>query len=98
MTVYQYRIAQFNSKHDTDMDAQFRQLVEEVGELAEALNREDSELLAEEIGDVVFVARSMAELEDIDVTEMVNQIAEENLEKDAETDGSKVTKSGLEDD
>lgn len=93
--VKQHTIARFNEKHDLSVDSQFRQLVEEMGELAEAVNREDVGELAEELADVVFVARSIAELEDINLTKQVNAVAEENLEKDESTDGAKVTKDGL---
>lgn len=89
----QYKIAQFNSKHDVTEDQQFKALVEEVGELSEALNRYETDTIAEELADVVFVARSLAELHDINIsTEVVDTITE-NLQKDTATDGSKVTKA-----
>jgi len=89
----QYKIAQFNSRHDITEDQQFKALVEEVGELAEALNRHrGDDAIAEELADVVFVARSLAELRDINITsELVETIAENN-KKDESTSGQKVTK------
>jgi len=93
--VKQSRIWKFNEKHGVTEDQQFKALVEELGELAEVLNRDaDDEAVAEELADVIFVARSLAELRDIDITATVNEVAAENLEKDTETDGQMVTKSG----
>lgn len=95
MNVEQYKIERFNGKHDIDEQSQFNCLVEEVGELAEAVN-EDAEKaeLAEELGDIIFVARSIGGMHDINMTAVVNQIAEDNLGKDSSTEGTKVTKSG----
>jgi NTP pyrophosphatase (non-canonical NTP hydrolase) len=89
----QYKIAQFNSRHDVTENQQFKALVEEVGELAETLNTEKGDdAVAEELADVIFVARSLAELRDINITsELVETIAE-NSEKDESVDGNKVTK------
>lgn len=95
-SVDQYRIAQFNDTHDVTEDAQFRQLVEEVGELAEAYNREvGDEGVGEELADVIFVARSLAELREINVTAMVSDVIDENAQKDTSKDGQKVTKDHL---
>jgi NTP pyrophosphatase (non-canonical NTP hydrolase) len=89
----QYKIAQFNSRHDVTEDQQFKALVEEVGELSEALNTEvGDDAVAEELADIIFVTRSLAELRDINITsELVETIAE-NSEKDESVDGNKVTK------
>jgi len=89
----QYEIAQFNERHGVTEDQQFKALVEEVGELSEALNTEaGDDAVAEELADVIFVARSIAELRDINITsELVETIAENN-DKDKSTDGQKVTK------
>ena len=89
----QYEIAQFNERHNVTEDQQFKALVEEVGELAEALNTEaGDDAVAEELADIKFVARSLAELRDINITsELVETIAE-NSEKDELKDGQKVTK------
>ena len=92
----QYKIAQFNNKHDVTEDAQFRQLVEELGELAEAYNREaGDEVVGEELADVIFVARPLAELREINVTGIVDDVIDVNLQKDTSTEGQKVTKDGL---
>ena len=92
----QYRIALFNDKHDVTEDAQFRQLVEELGELAEAYNREaGNEVVGEELADVIFVARSLAELREINVTAIVDDVIDENAQKDTSTEGQKVTKDHL---
>jgi len=112
----QYKIGQFNSKHDVTEDQQFKALVEEVeelrscyshrndsvknrevGELAEVYNRDTAdERVAEELADVLFVARSLAELRDINVTAHLNDVIAENNAKNSETDGQKVTKDTVE--
>lgn len=86
----------FNEKHGVDSDGQFRQLSEEVGELAEAINRDASDsAIVDECADVCFVARSIAilhdELDMMPPETAVRQKAEYNLRKSTETDGSKVT-------
>ncbi len=89
----QYKIAQFNNRHDVTEDQQFKALVEEVGELAEARNRaSNDDEVAEELADVIFVARSLAELRDINISSEVQSVIEENNAKNTQTDGSKVTK------
>lgn len=92
--VYQHKIALFNSRHDVTEAQQFKALVEELGELSEAYNTEaGDEAVAEELADVIFVARSLAEVRDIDITKHINGVTKENLEKDESTDGEKVNKS-----
>jgi len=127
--IRQDRIARFNDRHDVSSDQQFLMLIEELGELAEAVhdptlarycafkmsrlgdnaeytNREgfdidtdwdkpDETELAEELADIIFVARSLAEVHDINISARVNEVARENLEKDESSDGQKVTKKGL---
>lgn len=89
-------IKAFNDKHGLDTDGQFRQLAEEVGELAEAINRdEDVDSVVEECADVCFVARSIALLHD-DVSPGVPELAlesksEYNLYKSTDVEGTKVT-------
>ena len=90
----QAAIARFNSRHDVTEDQQFKALCEEVGELAEALNTSSERYeVAEEVADVIFVARSLTELRDINITHEVAAVTEENLAKDESTDGQKVTKA-----
>ena len=99
MRIRQGDIETFNGKHSVTEDQQFRALVEEVGELAEAYNRDaDDEAVAEELADVIFVARSLAGLRDINISTVVNETTAENLSKTTETDGDKVTKSGADGD
>ncbi len=94
MNVDQYKIDRFVETHGLSADHQFRVLAEEVGELAEALSRDaDDAHIAEEIADVIFVARSIASTRDINVTPRVNEVSEENLEKSTATEGDKVTKA-----
>jgi len=87
----QAAIARFNSRHDVTEDQQFKMLCEEVGELAEALNTDGD--VAEELADVIFVARSLAEIRDINITDEVADVTWENLDKDESTEGQKVTKA-----
>jgi len=90
----QAAIARFNNRHEVTEDQQFKMLCEEVGELAEALNTNGGQYdVAEELADVIFVARSLAELRDINITHEVHDVTQENLEKDESTEGQKVTKS-----
>lgn len=95
--VNQTTIYQFVEKHSVTEDQQIKALVEEVGELAEKYNTDSSDAeVAEELADVIFVARTLAELRDINISEEVNKVADENLKKNSETDGQKVTKSSVE--
>jgi len=88
-------IEKFVQKHGLTVDQQFKCLVEEVGEVAEALNTDArKEEVNEELADVMFVARTMTQLmgghghaqERLEITAL------ENLEKDTTTDGNKITK------
>ena len=100
MTTVDYNsdIEQFVEKHQPTVQQQFRCLVEEMGELSEALNENAGyEHIGEEIGDVIFVAHTLGVLHGIDVDMTVANIAAENLEKDTGTDGAKITKEGLDD-
>jgi len=49
--------------------------------------------IAEELADVIFVARSLAEIRDINITDEVHKVTQENLQKDESTMGQKVTKT-----
>ena len=94
--INQPAIARFNGKHNVTEDQQFKALIEEVGELSEVYNRDTTdERVAEELADVLFVCRSLAELRDIDIGKELNTVIEENIQKDESTDGEKVTKEGL---
>jgi NTP pyrophosphatase (non-canonical NTP hydrolase) len=92
--VRQDRISLFNQRHDVDEDSQFKQLMEEIGELAEALNRDaDDKEVAEELGDVVFVATSIADLRGLSIEGATESVTKTNLMKNLERDGNKITKS-----
>ena len=94
----EFLITRFVRKHDCTEDHQFNVLVEELGELAEARAREaGDEAVAEELADVLFVAHSIAAIRDIDIRGELHDVAAENLHKDTSTDGSKVTKEGVND-
>jgi len=89
----QYKIAQFNSKHSVTEDQQFKALIEEIGELSEALNTDATdEDIGEELADVLFVSRSLAELREINISSALNETIDENLGKNTTTQGQKVTK------
>lgn len=53
---------------------------------------DDVDALAEELADVVFVARGIAEIYDINLTSVLNETARENIQKNTDTDGHKITK------
>jgi len=92
----QAAIARFNSRHDVTEDQQFKALVEELGELSETYNTNSTDAdVAEELADVIFVARSLAELRGINITHKVASVTEENLQKDESTEGQKITKSSV---
>lgn len=92
--IKQYQIAWFNEKHSPTEDQQFMALVEELGELAEAYNTDASdECIAEELADIIFIARTLAEMRDINISRAVNETARENNQKDTSTEGQKITKS-----
>lgn len=86
-------VRQFIEKHGLVTKNQALQLEAEVGELCDAILMEDDEMIAEEIGDVEFVLRSIALLEGVDIEIETFHIAKENLEKDESKKGSKVTKT-----
>jgi NTP pyrophosphatase (non-canonical NTP hydrolase) len=56
-------------------DATFRWLTEEVGELAKAMRTGDRENLQHEFGDVLAWLTSLANVEDVDLTEAVVRYA-----------------------
>ena len=86
-------IGQFIDKHDPSEDQQHKALIEEVGELAEALNRDaDDDAVAEELADIVFIAYTLAYMRDVDLEYETVQTARENVDKDTSTDGAKITK------
>ena len=58
------------------VDGVFRRLVEEVGELARALRRDDRENLEHEFGDVLAWLASLANLCDVDLTGAANRYAQ----------------------
>ncbi|MDB9247416.1 MazG nucleotide pyrophosphohydrolase domain-containing protein [Halorubrum ezzemoulense] len=93
-SVAQELIDGFVDKHDPSEQQQMYALTEELGELAEALNTGAAdEAVAEELADVIFVARTLASMRGIRITEAVNEVSAENAMKDAQTEGQKVTKS-----
>lgn len=132
MTTIDYHsdIEAFVERHGLTAENQFLCLIEEVGELgdavrdeedpfgiayktsingsiAEKLLREGSDVdvdfettetdaLAEELADIVFVAETIAYLNGIDLSVETATVAAENLDKTTSTDGEKVTKDGLE--
>jgi len=83
----------FVDKHNCLPTQQVLSLVEEVGEFSEAVNTGASEgKLAEELADVVFVALSLGILYDVDVASELHRVTQENLRKNSDTEGTKVTK------
>jgi NTP pyrophosphatase (non-canonical NTP hydrolase) len=66
-------------------------LTEEVGELAEAVNKDKEDAIGEELADVAIVAFGMARICGIDMREEFTEKMEYNVEKSgAKTEGGKV--------
>lgn len=83
----------FIHKHKPFPQQQTLALVEEVGEFSEAVNTGASaDERAEELADIIFVALSLAIIYDVDVVSELHAVTQENLEKNTDTEGSKVTK------
>lgn len=85
-------IERFNERHSLDTEGQFKQLVSEVGELGEEINKENDEKIAEELSDVIFVAWSICLIENVDINSELVEVCMENLDKSESKEGSKVTK------
>ncbi len=85
----------FVRKHRCHPIQQVLALVEEVGEFSEAVNTESKEFsveVAEELADIIFIALSLAIIYDVDVVSELHEVTQENLRKNADTQGNKVTK------
>jgi NTP pyrophosphatase (non-canonical NTP hydrolase) len=92
-------VKEFRDKHGLDKDSdQFNILVEEVGELGEAIARGNEEDILDECVDVIYVARLLSTIYQEDSSTpfgvRYRRTANENLEKDISKDGNKVTKDG----
>lgn len=88
-------IQEFNTRHDVTLSQQWLQLLEELGEAAEAYNREDWHTFRGELCDLHYVLVSLVLIAGRDHEQRLHETARENLQKDTETDGNKVTKSGV---
>lgn len=86
------QIINFCADHNLDPDDQALQLVEEVGELAESVNRMDQAAIHEECADIRYVARSIELMFGGDPNESLRRVTAENATKNGEKDGNKVTK------
>lgn len=85
-------VQEFNDKHGVTLQQQWLQFLEELGEAAEAYNREDQDAWEAEMADLGFVWLSLIDLSVRDGSLRVHETARENLSKNAEKDGNKVTK------
>jgi len=85
-------VGQFNEKHDIQTDNQGLQLGAETGELQDAILKGDYDEMREEVGDVLFVVVSICIKEDISPLAALEEVSEENIEKDVSEEGGKVTK------
>lgn len=74
---FQAKMGEIYVERDAErgVDATFRWLVEEVGELARALRSQDRENLADEFGDVIAWTVSLANVVDIDLEHAVARYA-----------------------
>lgn len=86
-------IREFNSRHQVvNKKNQGMMLSSEVGELNEEILRRNPEGIAEEIGDVLFVAYSIALLTNIDYEKVLYDTCIDNSRKNESKEGDKVTK------
>lgn len=79
-------------KNMSNVDGQFKMIVEEVGELSEALNTEDRENVEEELADVLITVRMLEHMSD-DVDDLDAAYREKmkyNFQKSGEKVGSKL--------
>lgn len=83
-------IREFNDRNDVTLQQQWFQLLEELGEAAEAYNRDDEAAFREELTDIHFVVVSLALLEDPNHGGAMHETAMYNLRKSGRTDGNKV--------
>lgn len=67
------RDAYLERDRERGLDGTFLWLVEEVGELSEALRDDGDEDVAEEVADVIAWTVSIANLEDVDVAEALEE-------------------------
>lgn len=89
-------VEQFVEQNDISRDIggnqQFKVMVEEVGELAETLvTKQSEEEIKKECADVIFTVMVQAELEDIDISDELRRVSEENLKKTSDRAGYKIT-------
>jgi len=66
-------ISEFNEKYGMATKGQYYQLLEEIGELAEAIQIDDPGAIMEESADVMFVSGSLILLEDGELPELNHQ-------------------------
>lgn len=94
-------IQRFLDKHDLSLEQQFKCLVEEIGEVSEAiLTEQENQDVARELGDVMFIARTMIQLLNqqpsqtltLRSQQILEDTAARNLEKNTSTTGNKITK------
>jgi len=89
---YEERAKAFNEKHGTTSEQQFKCLVEELGELSEDLLKENRGGIEEELADIVFIAYTLANLHGINLDWNLQDTFKENLAKNTDKNGDKVTK------
>lgn len=77
--IKQYKVYSYNHCEDVDQDELLHKLDEAVARLDHAVETDDDEALKEAVGDVGFYLRSVAELEDVDVSPAINETIEERL-------------------
>lgn len=76
-----------------DPDAQFKCVVEEIGELSEALNTGSHDAIEEEIGDIIVTVAVLADLYGVDAIDSYYDQMADNMEKSPSKKGGKVTKA-----
>jgi NTP pyrophosphatase (non-canonical NTP hydrolase) len=89
-------ILAFNEYHGLDAKHQSLVLVTEIGELIDAILKQNKEDISDEAGDVLFCVWSVLLLKGIAPGPPLASVAKENIFKDPNREGEKVSKSGLE--
>ncbi len=98
MDRYQELTEEFHNAADIDHEGSkedqllwISMLTEELGELADAVNKDRDDIVAEELADVVIVSFGLARILDIDLREEFEEKMMYNMEKSgAKTEGGKV--------
>lgn len=92
-------IRSFADKHELygwdDASRQLGVVGEEFGELCEAITTQDERAVEEEAADVIYTVLLLSDISRVSIAHVIDKLGEtarENLEKNVNTEGNKVTK------